>query len=165
MSMQYDVKSFHVMTGTPTSVSANRVRLKGAIVSNSNAGVAANVFFANNINISGTYSIAGTTTCTVTTSTVHGLTTGDRVWLDFTSGTGTVDNVYTVTVSSTTVFTVTTASLTTSGNVKVYAQSLMEVDITYSVPVCITIPGEGIVAPNGIFVGTPSNIAATVFYG
>ena len=165
MAMQYDVKSFHVMTGTPTSVSANRVRLKGAIVSNSNAGVAANVFFANNVNISGTYSIAGTTTCTVTTSTVHGLTTGDRVWLDFTSGTGTTDNVYTVTVSSTTVFTVTTASLTTSGNVKVYAQSLMEVDITYSVPVCITIPGEGILAPDGIFVGTPSNIAATVFYG
>ena len=165
MTMQYDVKSFHVMTGTPTSVSANRVRLKGAIVSNSNAGVAANVFFANNVNISGTYSIAGTTTCTVTTSTVHGLTTGDRVWLDFTSGTGTVDNVYTVTVSSTTVFTVTTASLTTSGNVKVYTQSLMEVDITYSVPVCITIPGEGILAPDGIFVGTPSNIAATVFYG
>ena len=164
MTMQFDVKSFHVMAGTPTSVSVNRVRLKGAIVSNSNAGVAANVFFANNVNISGTYNIPGTTTCTVTTATAHGLTTGDRVWLDFTSGTA-VDNAYTVTVSSTTVFTVTTASLTTSGNVKVYTQSLMEVDITYSVPVCITIPGEGILAPDGIFVGTPSNIAATVFYG
>ena len=164
MTMQFDVKSFHVMAGTPTSVSVNRVRLKGAIVSNSNAGVAANVFFANNVNISGTYNIPGTTTCTVTTATAHGLTTGDRVWLDFTSGTA-VDNAYTVTVSSTTVFTVTTASLSTSGNVKVYTQSLMEVDITYSVPVCITIPGEGILAPDGIFVGTPSNIAATVFYG
>ena len=165
MTMQFDVKSFHVMAGTPTSVSVNRVRLKGAIVSNSNAGVAANVFFANNSTLSGTYAIAGTTTCTVTVAAGHGLTTGDRVWLDFTSGTGTTDNVYTVTVSSTTVFTVTTASLTTSGNVTVYGQALMEVDITYSVPVCITIPGEGILAPDGIFVGTPSNIAATVFYG
>ena len=165
MTMQYDVKSFHVMTGTPTSVSANRVRLKGAVVSNTSSGTPANVFFANNASLSGTYSIAGTTTCTVTTSTVHGLTTGDRVWLDFTSGSGTTDNAYTVTVTSTVAFTVTTASLTTSGNVTVYAQSLMEIDITNSVPVNIVVPGEGILAPNGIFVGTPANIGATVFYG
>jgi hypothetical protein len=87
------------------------------------------------------------------------------VWLDFTSGSGTTDNVYTATVTTTTAFTVTTASLTTSGNVSVYAQPLMEVDITNSVPVSVNIPGEGILAPNGIFVGTPANIAATVFYG
>ena len=164
MTMQYDVKSFHVMTGTPTGTT-QRTRLKGAIVSNTVSGTPANVFFANNAYVSGTYNIPASTTCTVTTSTAHGLTTGDRVWLDFTSGSGTTDNVYTVTVSSTTVFTVTTASLTTSGNVRVYTQSLMEVDITNSVPVSVTIPGEGILAANGIFVGTPANIAATVFYG
>ena len=163
MTMQYDVKSFHVMTGTPTGTT-QRTRLKGAIVSNTVSGTPANVFFANNVSISGTYNIPGTTTCTVTTATAHGLTTGDRVWLDFTSGTA-VDNVYTVTVTGTTTFTVTTATLTTSGNVKVYGQALMEVDITNSVPVGITVPGEGILAPDGIFVGTPANIAATVFYG
>ena len=163
MTMQYDVKSFHVMTGTPTSLS-QRTRLKGAIVSNSVSGTPANVFFANDSTISGTYNIPGTTTCTVTTSTAHGLTTGDRVWLNFTSGTA-VDNVYTVTVTTTTAFTVTTGALTTSGNVSVYAQALMEVDITNSVPVSVTIPGEGILAKDGIFVGTPANIAATVFYG
>ena len=164
MTMQYDVKSFHVMAGTPTGIT-QRTRLKGAIVSNTVSGTPANVFFANNTYITGTYNIPGSTTCTVTTSTAHGLTTGDRVWLDFTSGSGTTDNVYTVTVSSTTVFTVTTASLTASGNVRVYTQGLMEVDITNSVPVSVTIPGEGILAANGIFVGTPANIAATVFYG
>jgi hypothetical protein len=164
MAMQYDVKSFHVMTGTPTSLSG-RMRLKGAIVSNTVSGTPANVFFANNSTISGTFNIPGSTTCTVTTATAHGLTTGDRVWLDFTSGSGTTDNVYTATVTTTTAFTVTTASLTTSGNVTVYTQALMEVDITNSVPVSVTIPGEGILAPNGIFVGTPANIAATVFYG
>ena len=164
MTMQYDVKSFHVMTGTPTGTT-QRTRLKGAIVSNTVSGTPANVFFADNTYITGTYNIPGSTTCTVTTSTAHGLTTGDRVWLDFTSGSGTTDNVYTVTVSSTTVFTVTTASLTASGNVRVYTQGLMEVDITNSVPVSVTIPGEGILAANGIFVGTPANIAATVFYG
>jgi hypothetical protein len=163
MTMQFDVKSFHVMTGTPTGTTS-RTRLKGAIVSNSVSGTPANVLFANNVTISGTYNVPGTTTCTVTTSTAHGLTTGDRVWLNFTSGTA-VDNVYTVTVTTTTAFTVTTASLTTSGNVTVYAQVLMEVDITNSVPVSVTIPGEGILATDGIFVGTPANIAATVFYG
>jgi hypothetical protein len=162
--MQTDVKAFHVMPGTPAAIT-QRTRLKGAVVSNSVSGTPANVFFANNLSISGTYNIPGSTTCTVTTSSAHGLTTGDRVWLDFTSGTGTTDNVYTVTVTSTVAFTVTTASLTTSGNVRVYTQALMEVDITNSVPVSVTIPGEGILAADGIFVGTPANIAATVFYG
>ena len=161
--MQYDVKSFHVMTGTPSSIS-QRTRLKGAIVSNTSSGTPANVFFANNVSISGTYNVPGSTTCTVTTSTAHGLTTGNRVWLDFTSGSST-DNVYTVTVTTTTAFTVTVTSATTSGNVSVYAQSLMEVDITNSVPVSVIVPGEGILAADGIFVGTPANIAATVFYG
>jgi hypothetical protein len=164
MAMQYDIKSFHVMAGTPSAVSG-RVRLKGAVCSNTVSGTPANILFANNVSISSTYNIPGTTTCTVTTSTAHGLTTGDRVWLDFTSGSGTTDNVYTVTVTTTTAFTVTTAILTTSGNVSVYAQPLMEIDITNSVPVCVTVPGEGILATNGIFVGTPANIAATVFYG
>ena len=164
MSMQYDVKSFHVMAGTPAGIT-QRTRLKGAVVSNTVSGTPANVFFANNTYLSGTYNIPGTTTCTVTVAAGHGLTTNDRVWLDFTSGVGTTDNIYQVTVSSTTVFTVTTAALTTSGNVRVYAQALMEIDITNSVPVSVNVPGEGILAANGIFVGTPANIAATVFYG
>lgn len=163
MAMQYDVKSFHVMTGTPTGTT-QRTRLKGAIVSNTVSGTPANVFFANNTYISGTYNVPGSTVCTVTTATAHGLTTGDRVWLDFTSGTST-DNVYSVTVTSTVAFTVAVTSATTSGNVRVYTQQLMEVDITNSVPVSVTIPGEGILASSGIFVGTPANIAATVFYG
>ena len=163
MSMQYDVRSFHVMTGTPAGITA-RTRLKGAVVSNSSSGTAANVTFSNNTTVSGTYNVPGTTVCTITTSTPHGLTTGDRIWVNFTSGTST-DNTYTVTVTSTVAFTVAVTSATTSGNVTIYPQTLMEIDITNSVPVCVTIPGEGILANDGIFVGTPTNIAATVFYG
>lgn len=52
------------------------------------------------------------------TSPTHGLSVGDKVWLDFTSGTGTPDGVYTVkTITSTTVFTVALAGSGTSGNV------------------------------------------------
>jgi hypothetical protein len=163
MGMQTDVRSFHVSTGTPASVSG-RVRLKGAVVSNTSSGTPANILFANNVIISGTYNIPGSTTCTVTVAGGHGLVTGDRVWLNFTTGTAT-DNTYQVTVTANTTFTVTTASLTTSGDVSIYAEALMEVDITNSVPVCVTIPGDGILATDGIFVGVPTNIAATVFYG
>ena len=163
MGMQYDVKSFHVMTGTPKAISF-RTRLKGAVVSNTSSGTAANVTFSNNLTITGTYNVPGSTVCTITTSVPHGLTSGDRIWVDFTSGTST-DNTYTVTVTSTVAFTVAVTSATTSGNVTIYPKTLMEIDITNSVPVCVTIPGEGILALDGIFVGVPTNIGATVFYG
>lgn len=66
---------------------------------------------------------SGTYTRTLTTVTVtitaHGLTSGDSVVLDFTSGTA-ADGTYTVTVTGANTFTVTTAaSGTTSGNVTI----------------------------------------------
>jgi len=162
--MQTDVKSYHVQNSASGAAYVGRTRLKGAVVSNTSSGTPANIMFCNNLALSGTYNIPGSTTCTITVAGGHGLVTGARVFLDFTSGTA-VDNVYSITVTGTTTFTVTTGTLTTSGNVSVYAQVLMEVDITNSVPVCVTIPGEGILANDGIYVGVPANIAATVFYG
>jgi hypothetical protein len=159
--MQYDVKSAH---GSTSGVLVNyRTRLKGAIISANATAAARNTIFANNVTQSGTYNIPGSTTCTVTI-TNHGLTTGDRVWLNFTSGTG-VDNVYTVTVTGTDTFTVTTASLTTNGNVTMYADILLEADSYNATAFNVIIPGEGILAQNGIFVGLVSNITATIFYG
>ena len=65
--------------------------------------------------VAATYSQTGTTV-TITTSSAHGLTTGNVLNVYFTSGNG-VDGTYTVTVSSTTVFTYTAAaSASTSGN-------------------------------------------------
>jgi hypothetical protein len=162
--MQTDVKSQHIMVGTSGLVATGRTRLKGAVVSNTTSGTPANVAFASNISISGTYNIPGSTTCTVTVAAGHGLSTGSRVLLVFTSGTGPT-GPYTVTVTGVTTFTVSTTSLTTSGNVSIYPTILMEVDITNSVPVNVLIPGEGILAPDGIYCGVPTNIAATVFYG
>jgi hypothetical protein len=65
-------------------------------------------------NLTGTYSQTGTTV--TVTITAHGYTTGQAVFLDFTSGTA-VDGAYTVTVIDANTFTVTQASRTTSGNV------------------------------------------------
>ena len=161
MGMQYDVKSKHM---SASGVAVNyRTRLKGAIVSANAAAAARNVVFADNSSLTGTYNIPGSTVCTVTI-TAHGLATGDRVWLNFTSGTA-VDNVYVVTVTSTSAFTVTTASLTTSGNVTMYGTLLMEADSYNSTAYQVLIPGEGILADNGIYVGLVANLTTTVFYG
>jgi hypothetical protein len=160
--MQYDVKSKHMQA---SGVAANyRTRLKGALVSADAAAAARTVVFANNVTQTGTYNIPGTTTCTVTI-TAHGLATGDRVWLNFTTGSGTTNNSYAVTVTSANAFTITTASLTTSGNVTMYANILLEADSYNAVSFPIVIPGEGILADDGIYVGLVANLSATVFFG
>ena len=161
MGMQYDVKSKHM---SASGVAVNyRTRLKAAVISANATAADRNVVFANNSSLTGTYNIPGSTVCTVTI-TAHGLATGDRVWLNFTSGTA-VDNVYVVTVTSTSAFTVTTASLTTSGNVTMYGTLLMEADSYNSTAYQVLIPGEGILADNGIYVGLVANLTTTVFYG
>jgi hypothetical protein len=72
---------------------------------------------AANSNLTGTYARTSPSTTVTVTITAHGLKTGDRVFLDFTTGTG-LDGEYTVTVTGVNTFTVTTvASTTTSGNV------------------------------------------------
>jgi hypothetical protein len=160
MGMQYDVKSEHLQA---SGVAYNsRTRLKGAIMS-PNTSAAKNAIFANNVAQNGTYDIPGSTVCTVTI-TAHGLSNGSRIWVDFTSGSA-VDNVYTVANASANTFTITTASLTTSGNVTVYGDVLMEVDCFNATAFNVLIPGEGILADDGIYVGIPANVSATVFYG
>lgn len=161
MTMQSDVTSEH-MSASGVAVSY-RTRLKGAIISANTTASTRNVVFANNSTQTGTYNIPGSTTCTVTI-TAHGLATNDRVWLDFTSGTG-PDNVYVVTVTNANTFTVTTTSLTTSGNVTMYKKILMEADAYNPTAFNVNVPGQGILATDGIYVGLPASVTTTVFYG
>ena len=162
MGMQTDVKAYHSPTSTSGLAFGGRTRLKGVVIANTTAN-ASTVMICNNVSLSGTYSISGTTV-TVTTSIPHGFATGARLFLTFTSGAG-VSNAVVATVTGATTFTGTVASATTSGNVSVYYQILLEADITNTVPYTINIPGEGIVAQDGIYVGVPVNVSATVFYG
>ena len=162
MAMQYDVKSEH---SSASGVAVNyRTRLKGVVVSANTSAATRNVVFADNYAQTGTYNIPGSTVCTVTI-TAHGLATGDRVWLNFITGSGATNNVYAVTVTSPNAFTITTASLTTNGNVTMYATILMEVDSYNAAAFTAFIPGEGILAENGIYVGLVANLSTTVFYG
>ena len=158
MGMQYDVKSKH-MSASGVAY-GSRTRLKGAILSANAAAAARNVLFMDNDPQTGTYSIASTT---LTVTVANSLVASDRVFLDFTSGTA-VDGAYTVLTANATTFTVTTAASGT-GNVTVYMTVLLEADSYNAVAYSILVPGEGILAENGIYVGLPANITATAFYG
>lgn len=83
-----------------------------------------NAAVAGSSNISGTYTHSGTTATVV--ATAHGLSVGHRVWLDFTTGTGAVDALYTVaSVTDANNFTATaTSSFTTAGNVTLQRQAI-----------------------------------------
>ena len=158
MGMQYDVKSQH--RSTSGVIYGSRTRLKGAILSANAAAAARNVLFMDNAPQAGTYSITSTT---LTVTVANTLAAGDRVFLNFTSGTA-VDGAYTVLTANATTFTVTTAASGT-GNVTVYMTVLLEADSYNAVAYSILVPGEGILADNGIYVGLPADITVTAFYG
>jgi len=159
MTFQFDVKSGHRST-SGVLVSSGRIRLKGGIVAPSTT-TAAHMVFASNTSTSGTYS---QTTTTITVTMANSVAVGDRVWLDFTSGAAS-DAVYTVVTASSSQFTVTAASATTSGNVTMYAGILVEADTTNATTFSFTCPGDGVLSENGLYVGLPSTVTATAFYG
>jgi len=160
MAMQYDVKSYH---SSASGVAVPyRTRLKGVVISPTTS-VTANTTIVDNLPQTGTYNVPGSTTCTVTIAN-HGLTTGARVYLDFTSGTAT-DNTFEVTVVDENSFTVTVTSATTSGNVTMYAEILTELDCSTGTSFYTLIPGEGVLAETGIRVFLPANVTSTIFYG
>jgi hypothetical protein len=158
--MQYDVKSAH-QTASGTAVSY-ATRLKSITVTSGTAS-ARNIGIADpTVSKSGTYSQTSTT-ITVTIAG-HGLVNGQRVFLDFTSGTSR-DAVFTVTVTNANVFTVTSTTASTSGNVTMYTTILLELDTFNTVGLPVQIPGEGIYCPNGIYVGLGNSVTATIYYG
>ena len=162
MAMQYDVKSYHAVSSG--AAYDGRVRLKGVVLSPSTS-VTYNSCVVDTIGaLSGTYDIPGSTTCTVTIAN-HGLSNGDRVGLNFTTGTG-VDDSYDVANVTTNTFTVTSANLTTSGNVTLYPSVLTELDCSTGTTFYTLIPGEGILAQEGLFILLPSaSVTMTIFYG
>jgi hypothetical protein len=158
--MQYDVKSAH-QSASGTAVSY-ATRLKGITVTSGTAS-ARNIGIADpTVSKSGTYS--QTTTTITVTITGHGLVNGQRVFLDFTTGTSR-DAVFSVTVTDANVFTVTSTTASTSGNVTMYTTILLELDTFNTVGLPVQIPGEGIYCPNGIYVGLGNSVTATIYYG
>jgi hypothetical protein len=157
MGMQYDVKSKHA--GASGLMVAGRTRLKGAIMFPF-TGVTNYAAFVDDVSIVGTYDRV-LTVATITAAN-HGLSVGDWVYLDW----DLTDNPYQVqTVTNANVFTVTVATGTSNGSVTVWNDVLLQVDASAATPYNVTVPGEGILAQNGIRIFLPANFHATVFYG
>ena len=157
MGMQYDVKSQH--GGVSGLMVPYRTRLKGAVVFPF-SGATEYTVLVDDTSITGTYARA-TTTATITSAN-HGLSTGQWVYLDW----DLTDNPYQVTVTGTNTFTVTVPnSGAASGNVTVWTTMLLQADASNATAFSITIPGQGILAQNGIRAFLATDIHATVFYG
>jgi hypothetical protein len=158
--MQYDVKAVH-QSASGTAVSY-ATRLKGITVTSGTSSIRNMAVADPTVSKSGTYS--QTTTTITVTITGHGLVNGQRVFLDFTTGTSR-DAVFAVTVTNANVFTVTSTTASTSGNVTMYTTLLLELDTFSTVGLPIKIPGEGIYCPNGVYVGLGNSVTATIYYG
>lgn len=114
-----------------------------------------------------TFSIAGTYARATTTATVtavnHQLQVGDSVFLDW----DLTDDFYqVVTVADANTFTVTVAnSGAASGSVTVFNNVLVISTVTTGNDVFNIIPGEGILARNGVRIYLENSVPATVYYG
>ena len=172
MSMQYDVKSAH--TNQSGFLYVGRTRLKGFLAISSATAGTVNVWDVTTAPVAVTYGRSGTL-ITVTLA-AHGLVTGQQVGLTFApaSGTSATNGNYTVTVLNSSTYTVTdinsgtiaagtagtqgsrwltsfdTSAVTTSGT----AQTVYAI-----------LPGEGMVAQNGLYAQMTNQDSFTVFYG
>ena len=167
--MQTDVKSYHASVSG--QIVGFEARLKSIVVTSGSASERQIALVDSVGAITGTWNrpagTPGPITTTVTTSTNHGLTTGDRVAIDF-SGSLMRDGMYVVTVTGDTTFTV--QSLTTgaaSGTCTIFTEDniFLEIDTFSTVGLPILIPGEGIRCPNGIYAVLGSSVTATLYYG
>ena len=162
--MQTDVKSARA-ANTGLLVTQSPVRLKSITVTSATVSVRNTAVCDPTVQKSGTYARTSPSATITVTMTAHGFVTGQRVFLDFTSGTGR-DGTYEITKTGDNTFTCAdAATTTTSGNVTAYSSIALEIDTFNTVGLPILIPGEGIYCPNGIFVGCGSSVTATVFYG
>ena len=160
--IQYDVRSLIAKeSGTPINY---RVRLKGITVTSATVS-ARNIAIADpTVVSSGTWSRTGTLV-TVTIPS-NGLTDGDRVFLDVSTGTTMRDGVYEASNVTQNTFTVTSAtSGNASGTVDMYTSLYLELDTYNTIGLPVKIPGDGILCENGMFVGLGSSVTATIFYG
>ena len=162
--MQTDVKSARA-ANTGLLVTQSPVRLKSITVTSATVSLRNTAVCDPTIQQSGTYARTSPSATITVTMTNHGFVTGQRVFLDFTSGTAR-DGTYEITKTGDNTFTCAdAATTTTSGNVTAYSSIALEIDTFNAVGLPVLIPGEGIYCPNGIFVGCGSSVTATVFYG
>ena len=176
--MQTDVISGH-LNGSG-QVLLGRTRLRGIVIVGTATAGTINVWDSTTAPVtSGTYARTGNT-ITVTSSS-HGLITGQQVGITFgvgTGGTGTNGN-YFISVTTSSTFTITdinTGSITAGAacsyvasdksNHGPWVTSFDTAAVTSGANVMqLTLPGEGILCHNGIYIQATNTTGITAFYG
>jgi len=173
MTMQYDVLSGH-LESSGFIVPTGRVRLKQITFQGSGSGAGVVEVFDTTVTpITATYGRSGTTVTVSKTS--HGLSTGDYVGIAFNAaggGSGT-DGNYPITVSDANTFTITdiNSGTVSPGTSCRYVNTgsrwltSFATATSQTVPVAIFVPGEGMLAKNGLYVNFSNTSWVTVFYG
>ena len=170
MTMQYDVKQGHLNQSGFFVLGRNRV--KG--VSFYGGGGTLVLFDTTTAPVTSSVTYARTGTVVTVTKTAHGLSTGNVVGIHFASNTGVsaTDGNYTITKTGADTFTLndintgnitSTAALYVSGaNRWLMTYETHSSDEFQNAPM---IPGEGVLAVNGIYAYMSAIDAAQIYYG
>lgn len=174
MTMQTDVLSGHI-DASGFIVPNGRVRVKSITFQGSGGGAGSvDIFDTTAAPVAATYGRSGTT-ITVTKS-AHGLSNGARVGIEFQSAGGAsgTNGNYTITVTGANTFTITdpNSGTVTPGTACKYVDGTGGRWLTsfltatsQTTPVHILLPGEGILAAQGVYVSLTNAAFVTVFYG
>ena len=165
--MQTDVKSGHL--NASGFIYTQRTRLKGLIAVGSGTAGTVNVWDTTSAPTSVTYGRSGTTI--TVTHNAHGLQTGQYIGLTFLAGTGgtATNGNYVVTVVNANSYTVTdinSGSITAGATATEGTRWMVTADSANNSGVTtLLIPGEGVLAYNGIYLSISNQTGVTVFYG
>jgi hypothetical protein len=169
MTMQFDVKASH-LSGSGLMVSG-RVRLKNLIYLGTGTAGTIDLFDTTTAPVTtATYARSGTTV--TVTQTAHGLTTGQNIGITFAAATGvsaTAGN-YVVTVLTSSTFTITDLNSGTIAGGTACTYSTGKWISGYNTgtgvqPFQVIVPGEGVLAQNGIYATVTNIVFQTVHYG
>jgi len=172
MAMQYDVKQGHLNQSGFFVLGRNRVKGISFFGSGSDATLVLFDTTTAPVTASVTYARSGTTV--TVTKVAHGLVTGDVVGIHFDSNTSqsATDGNYTITRTGADTFTLTdvntgTITSTAASYVSGGGRWLMtyEIDSTDTFSNAPFIPGEGVLAVNGIYALMTNIDSSQIFYG
>ena len=172
MGMQYDVKQGHLNQSGFYVLGRNRV--KGISFFGAGADATLVLFDTASVPVTSSVTYARSGTTVTVTKVAHGLSTGDTVGIHFNTNTNVsaTDGNYTITKTGADTFTLTDVN---TGTITSTAASYVsgggrwmltyEIDATDTFSNAPFVPGEGVLAVNGIYALLLSIGAAQIYYG
>ena len=167
MGFQFDVLSAHI--NASGQLVNGRSRLKAVIQIGTATAGTVNMWDTTTAPVAVTYGRSGTTV--TITNVAHGLVTGNVVGLTFGAGTGgtATNGNYSITKTGADTYTITdinSGSITAGAAASQGTRWLMSLDTNSTSDVVpLLIPGDGIVARNGIYGQMTNQTGLTIFYG